>query len=834
LNYIQVFPWGNDIYHIYYDNDKKFIDKVPDFQMTLAVETDEQSDWHTLFGKPVKLKQFGIKNAKKFYQENIELYPIYDYINPEYQFIAQYYPDEIQYNINDFRVWFYDIEVYQEKGFAKPEDPYGEIVAITIWDTKSKCFYLLTSKPFDTINIEEHIKHIQAKNEKGLLKAYIKLIHKLKPDFIIGYFSETYDDPYVINRMKRVLGEEFTKNNLSYLKLPIYEKERMNENNKKVQEFFIPGITLIDYVQLIKKYLGYNLESYSLNYVAGKFLKSAKVDYEKYDNINEFYKQNPQKFFEYNIQDVRLLKQLDEYFGFLNLLITLSYLTKVNFKDMLGTLVPWDVYVYNYLQKRQIVIPPNKKAERQSYAGAYVKQPEPGIYHWVITQDLNSLYPHLIMQFNISPETLIPQQYVDVNWSEIDDKLLYQKIEPPKDCILAGNGYCFRKDKIGFASKIMSYLYEKRKKLKQQMLEKEKVVEEAKKQGKHEQVIQQLINEFQKLKLKQLALKVLLNSFYGAYAHPYFRYFDIRLATAITLSGQWVIRYMENYIESVFKAKGYKGNKVIYCDTDSIALNMSEYVEKHCYSMTDEQIVKQLETFSFNILQPKVIDVGYKKLAKYVNANENKMKMKLEKIAKYGIYKAKKKYALLTLYEEGVFFNEPELKVTGIEIKRSSTPEIVKKYLEEALILLMKQPEQLKAKIKQWYDDFMKQPYTEIAFPRGATDIEKYTQPEGFKPGTPIHIRGCIVYNRLIDKYDLPLPKLENGAKIKFLYLKEPNPIQSYVISFSNKLPLPELEQYIDKQTMWKKAFYNVIEDLVKSINREDLLSKQNNLKSLF
>ena len=837
---------GNKILHIGYKNGKKFI-KKENFIFKLALEDEEgkfNTGWKTIYGKPVYFKEFEkFWDAKEYYDKYKNFIKIHNYISPEIQFISEKYSQKIEYNVNDVRIWFYDIEVYSEKGFAKPENPTGEIVSIAIYDSKEKEYYIFTLKPFETKPFEkEHkvkVNHLLCSDEKELLIGFMNLIQELKPDIITGYFSEIFDNPYIVNRIKFLFGEE-ALNNLSPIKRGVKVREKKLQNGKVIYNINIPGITLIDYVELIKKYFVNSFESYSLDFISKTIIKDEKIKYEEFDNINDFYRKNPQMYFEYNLQDTRLLVKLEEKLKFIELLMSIAYMAKSNFNDVLGTIKVWDAFVYNILKEKKIVIPPEKEHNScEDYPGAYVHNPKPGLYEWILSFDLNSLYPHIIMQWNISPECFIEKERLSVNQEEIDKRLLKMEIDlseyRKKNYAVAGNGCLFDTSRKGFVAKIMEDVYKTRKAVKKKMLDMEKEIEKLKNNlEENHHKIQRMEEEANQLNLQQMALKVLLNSFYGAYANRYFRYYDLRFASAITLSGQWAIKHMMRWLNGYFQKK-FNYKPVIYADTDSIYLNLKPLVDKKFKGKgTKEEITHWLEKLALEKIQP-LIEKGYKKLQAYTGCLENKMVMKLEKISYKGLWKAKKKYAILALYEEGVYLHEPELKVTGIEIKRSSTPALVKDMLKEIVILIMKKPELVQEKIAEFKKKFMNANYKDIAFPRGATDVRKYTiSGDNFKSGTPIHIRGAIVYNRYIDKKGLNLPKIDNGDKIKFLYLIEPNPLNSYVISFPKRLPDENLIKYVDYEKMWEKAFLQVVNDILNAIGKEELTSKKTNLMDFF
>ena len=473
--------------------------------------------------------------------------------------------------------------------------------------------------------------------------------------------------------------------------------------------------------------------------------------------------------------------------------------------------------IYNDLKRKGIVIPPKKdESKSEKYAGAYVKEPKPGIYDWVVSFDLNSLYPHLIMQYNISPETLLDERYPNVSV----DKLLNEEVDLSEleGVTVCPNGAMFTTEKQGFLPKLMDKIYSERVVFKKKMIKAKKKYEK--------NPTKELEREISRCNNIQMAKKIQLNSAYGAIGNNYFRYYKLENAEAITLGGQFSIRWIENrmnkYMNKLLKTQ--EVDYVIASDTDSIYLHMGPLVEAvyKGREKTTEGIVSFLDKIC-EVEFEKYISSSYEALANYVNAYEQKMFMKRETIAERGIWTAKKRYILNAWDIEGVRFAEPKLKIMGIEAVKSSTPAPCRTMIKDALKLIMGGTEDdVINYIDKMRSDFKKMDPSLIAFPRSCNNVDKYHSNFSiYSKGTPIHVRGALLHNHYVKKNVLEskYSYINNGDKIKFCYLSKPNPIRENVISFMGELPTElGLNQYIDYTLMFDKSFVEPLKAVLDAI----------------
>jgi len=474
------------------------------------------------------------------------------------------------------------------------------------------------------------------------------------------------------------------------------------------------------------------------------------------------------------------------------------------------------------LKSKNMVVPPIEHQEKnEAYVGAYVKDPIVGMHNWVASLDLNSLYPHLIMQYNISPETFVEPENYSVSMRKLlesnvsVDGLLTKQIDTSRlineSITVTPNGQFFRITKQGFLPEMMEKMYNDRTVYKKKSIDAKKELENENDPGKRFE-IEKKIARYNNL---QLAKKVCLNSAYGALGNKFFRFFDIRQATAITTSGQLSIRWIENKLNNYLnRILDTEKDYVIASDTDSIYLSLDELVNRTIKEKNGTIDTKEIIKFMDKVCETKIqpfIDRSYTELAEYVNAYSQKMYMKREALADKGIWTAKKRYILNVYNNEGVQYAKPKPKVMGLEMIKSSTPAACRDKLWKCLdIIINKSEDDVIDFIEKFREDFRRENIADIAFPRGVNGISKYTENGTYGKGTPIHVRGSIIYNRELDKKKLTkkYEKIKEGEKIKFIYLKEPNIMKSNVISFSQILPKEfGIEKFIDYDLQFDKSF---------------------------
>ena len=798
-----------------YEDGKHFATREK-FYPTLFVDSKRKTKYKTLDGLPVEPVEPGtVRDCREFIKrynevENFNIYGNERYI---YQYISEKYPEvEVKFDTEKIKLTTIDIEVASENGFPDVESAAEEVLLITLQDYSTKQIRTWGRGGFN--NKQENVIYKGFKTEYELLTDFINwwMIEDNTPEVITGWNSKLYDIPYLCRRIDRILGEKLKKRMSPW---GLVTEEETYISGRKHISYDIGGVSQLDYLDLYKKFTYKAQESYRLDYIASVELGQKKLDHSEFDTFKDFYTKGWQKFVEYNIIDVELVDRLEDKMKLIELALTMAYDAKVNYEDVFYQVRMWDTIIYNYLKRRNIVIPPKNRTDKSDkYAGAYVKEPIPGKYDWVVSFDLNSLYPHLIMQYNISPETLIDKRHPSVTV----DRILDETETINGDYAVCANGAQFRKDVRGFLPELMEKMYNERVIFKKRMINAKKKYEKT--------PTKDLEKEIARCNNIQMAKKISLNSAYGAIGNQYFRYYKLANAEAITLSGQVSIRWIENrmnsYLNKILKTENE--DYVIASDTDSIYLNLGPLVE--VIYKGREKTNQSIVTFLNKICEmefEKYIESSYETLAKYVNAYDQKMFMKRENIAERGIWTAKKRYILNVWDSEGVRYEEPKLKMMGIEAVKSSTPAPCRKIIKNALKLMMNGTEEdVIDFIDESRKQFRKLPPEEIAFPRTASNVQKYKAHSTiYAKGTPIHIRGALLFNHYVKakKIDNKYSLIGNGEKVKFLYLKKPNVIQENVISFIQDFPRElGLEKYVDYDLQFDKSFVEPLKAILDAI----------------
>jgi len=808
-------------------NGQSYISRI-NYEPTLFVPTNQQTKYQTLDGTFVAPKQFGsISKAKHFFDEykSIPEYKIYGMNRYQYQYIANQFKDDIRWNKDYIKIFTLDIETECEHGFPNPDTAKESIICITVKNHSNK--QILTWGTGDFISKKANVTYVKCQNEKHLLLEFMKFWCKNHPDIVTGWNVKFFDIPYLMNRMRFIFDND-TINKMSPWNYVNAERVQLGQKNQ--QYWNMLGISVLDYFDLYKKFTYVRQESYKLNYIAKVELGEQKLD-NPYETFKDFYTKDYQRFVEYNIQDVELVDRLEDKMRLIELCLTMAYDYKVNYTDVYSQVRCWDTLIYNHLHKKNIVIPPREDHEKATqYEGAYVKDPDLGLHKWIVSFDLNSLYPHLIMQYNISPETFVGVEPKAVGVENFLSERLNLKWAKEKNVTIAPNGAMFRRDKQGFLAELMEKMYGDR------VIFKQKAIEAKKEFQKTKDPIYS--NEIARCHNIQMAKKISLNSAYGAIGNQYFRYFDVKQAEAITLGGQLSIRWVERDVNAFMNRllNTTNVNYIVASDTDSIYLKLDKLVEKVCKDKTPQQITDFINKAAEDKIQ-KVIDQSFENLAKYVNAYQQKMFMKREAIANKGIWVAKKRYIMNVFDEEGIRYEFPKLKVMGVEAVKSSTPEVCRGKIKEAIRVIMNQNEDDLIKfVTDFKEVFKTLSPEEVAFPRSCNNLNKFKNSSSiYNKGTPIHVKGALLYNHYLlkNKLEMKYPLILDGDKIKFLMLKLPNTVKDTVISFSTKIPYEfDLHKYVDYDTQFEKTFTDPLKFILESIGWK--LEREATLEAFF
>ena len=895
-------PRGHLLYRGY-DNGRRVTERVK-FKPTLYIPSKkEKTVWTSLVeNSPLEPMQFdSTYDAKQFierYETIKESYPIYGSKRWISQFLQEKFPDEIHFDRDIINVATLDIEVMSNDGFPHPEEARHEVITITIKNNIDNTYYVWGMKPYDSDKklISARVEYRQFVDEQSMLLDFVTwwATPKNNPDIVTGWNSRFFDIPYLVNRISQLLGKE-TVNLLS----PWGSIESQNVKTKHGEQFayVIAGISQLDYMDLFRKFTTHtygNQESYKLGSIANVVLGDDKLSYEEYGTLHALYENNFQLFVDYNIKDVEIVDRLEDKLGLITLALTLAYIGGVNYTDTLGTTAIWESIIYRDLMRRGIapnvhqIVPSYKyevvgaaedstsgtSREASHIAGGYVKPPKVGLHNWVCSFDLNSLYPNLIIQYNMSPETVLPEQTPDI---DVDSVLTGIEVIPTiPNAITAANGVGFDPTRIGVIPRLIREIYDRRVSLKKVMLTEKKRFETIEKSNKLERY--KCEREISRLENQQVAVKILLNSLYGAMGNKYFQYYDTRIAEGTTLSGQFAIRSAENkvneFLNKTLKTKNI--DYVIAIDTDSLYVSMEAIVQK----FNPKNPVKFLDEYCAKAIEP-IVGEAYDFLAEKMGCPTNRMAMKREAIADRGIWTAKKRYILSVHNNEGVQYAKPKIKVMGIESVKSSTPAVCRDALKHMFdIIMTKSEKEAQIEIALFRDKFENLSPAEIAFPRGVTQVNYYRPEDGgsiyatsehpavavekvqdrdpitgkllwdpitSKPvmkeievtitSTPINARGALLYNHYIKANGLEqkYPLIRDGDKMKYIYLKKPNFICENVIAFIDTLPKElNLDRHVDCQLQFEKTFLDPLNIIFKAIGWQLEASKTVNLEEFF
>ena len=785
-----------------------------DFMPTHYSLTNEKSPYKNLQGQ--NLKPFTLDNifdARRFRKEMTEMRsPVYGLERYHYQYIGQEYPKDIEWSKDLIKIFTVDIETTCEAGFPDVENPQETIICLTVKNQSNK--QIITWGIGEYKNDRPDVTYVYCKHEKELIFQFMKFWIKNYPDVVTGWNCKFFDMPYLMNRIKAIAGSEVA-NKMSPWN--IAEAKEVRTQGRVQTVYDIKGVAVLDYLDLYKWFIPTRQESYKLDFIGELELKQPKNE-NPYGTFKEFYEKDFQKFVDYNIQDVEIVDKLEDKLGLIDLSLTVAYESKVNYDDIFSQVRVWDTLIANYLMERKICVPPREEHTKDSkYEGAYVKDPIPGQHKWMVSFDINSLYPHILIQYNISPEKL----YGSHDTIPGVEKMLHKKLDldflKENDLTMTPNGAMFKRDSQGFLSEMMEKMYKERVIYKKRMI---KAKIEFEKTGDVT-----LKREIARCHNIQWARKIALNSAYGAVGNQYFRYYDVRQAAGITTAGQFIIRFVENhmnkYLNKILKTDNE--DYVVASDTDSIYVRLDKLVDATCQGKTDDQIVDFLNKVCEQKFEPE-IEKWFTELADYSNAFKNAMVMKREVIANKGIWIAKKRYMLNVLDEEGVRLANPKLKLMGIEAVKSSTPQVCRGKIKEAITVIMgKEEHDLHKHISDFRKEFMKLPAEAVSFPRSCNNLRKYRDASNiFVKGTPIHVKGALIYNHKIEELGLQnkYPLVQEGDKIKFIKLIPANPFKFDVISYVTTLPEEfRLQEYVDYNMMFDKTFLDPMRFILDAIN---------------
>lgn len=473
--YTSVNRYGNNILFRGFELGKRVNKKIP-FSPTLFISTDKETGWNNLKNVSVQPVDFDtMRDATEFVKKYSEVdnFPIYGMTNFVTQFITDKYPGDVKFDASKVNITSLDIEVHSEDGFPFVAEAAHPVTAITMKNNQSDTYYVWALKDYDPdtcpVDGVEAIHFKKCKDEQELLLDFLAYWNDPRwcPDIVTGWNTRLFDFPYLINRVKNIIGGDVYK---KFSPWGLVDQRDIVIAGRTNIAYEMSGIQQLDYYDLFRKF-GYSygtLESYKLDHVAHIVLGDRKLSIEEHGSLQNLYNADHQKYIDYNIKDVQLIERLEEKMGLIELAMTMAFRGGVNFSETFGTTSIWDSILYRMLNKQQIVVPPKVNKRKEPYPGAYVKDPMVGLHEWVTSFDLNSLYPNIIVQYNMSPETLIEGKIPGVNVDNILDGLEFNL---ENDYAVSATGQQFTKKREGIIPSIIKQYYNERRAIKKRMLE---------------------------------------------------------------------------------------------------------------------------------------------------------------------------------------------------------------------------------------------------------------------------------------------------------------------------------------------------------------------------
>lgn len=823
----------------------------------LYVETNGQNDETSLYNTKLKKKTFNSSKERRLFAEKDENNRIFHNFTCSQQFLIDEFSSEIEnpdFVKHPLKIFYLDIETYSPDEFPEPNLAKAPVNMITIYDSLSQTFHSFGLHPYDS---HDNVVYHYCKDEVVLLGSFLEFFEKDYPDIVATWNGELFDIPYLVNRISRVLSEDDSKRLSPYRNL--IGKEIFTKFGRKAEKFYIEGIANLDYMNVYKKFCPIQRESYSLGSIGALELGETKVEYEE-SNLSSLADKNWKQFVEYNIQDVNLLVKLEEKLSYLSILRSLSHVGLTNLETAMSTISIVAGAVAIQAKKNNKIIPtfPHKEDDGVTIEGGFVSEPQRGFHEAVISFDANSLYPNLIRTCNMSPETKVGTidgqnddgTYTLTHASGKKYRLTEEKLNifiEKENLARTKIGTLFYQKEEGLVPQIVAENYKKRVDIKREL---KKIKRELLSLSKDSPEYKQKKNRESVLNNKQYALKILMNSIYGAFANNFFFLSDRDIARSITLTGQTVIKHANEIIENFFVEAGIDRETLktnpptIYNDTDSVYISIQPLIEKNnikllkkdkTLSSEAEKLIENLEKY----INEKICDWAKKEL----NSNKPTLEFKRESICDVGIFIQKKRNVLHVIDEEGVPCDKT--KYTGIEVVRSTMTKEVKVFNKKIIETMLKtrDPSQTNIIMDKIYEEFQTKPENELSFVVGIKNYEKYADSCNELTtikGMPVHVKAAYYYNYFIKtmKLDKKYEKINSGDKIQYYYVQQPNKYALTVMAFKNRLPEEFKDIFpMDKEKQFEKLVSETMRKLFEPVGwqiREPSQMNYANLELLF
>jgi len=797
----------------------------------LFIETNTETGTKSLFNTNLKRKNFRNQYERSKYIKESNTKRLFENLPIAQQFLIDMFwqtyenDDFIKY---DLKIGIIDIETYSPHEFPVPENATHPINIITLYDSLTKKYYSWGIKQYE--NNDKDVNYVFCKDEKTLLKKFIEHCSEDYYDVITGWNSTLFDMPYLINRIRNLLGDEAV-NKLSPTGR-VYSRSMRGQFGKEQVRWFIDGVSCVDYLDVYKRFCLANRENYKLDTIAQTELKEQKVDYGS-TNLSDLADDNWQLFVDYNIQDVKLVVRLEQKLQYLVLLRMLSHIGLTTMESAMGnmTVIVGACAIRGRQRHQKIptfLRPPDDGSQNE---GAFVKDPEKGFQQWVVSFDANSLYPSTMITLNLSPET---KMGVIVKNNKEDGSVLirdanfnehklsqenFKRLIEKEDLAISKAGVLFTQKRKGLIPEVVDHYYALRVKVRKELKKLKK--------EQNENTTKDVAEEINRLNIKQMTIKVLINSVYGALGNKVFPLGDDDLARSITLTGQSVAK-MGNKILNEY-VKQVCGDDVpdvsLYSDTDSSYITLKHVVERLGITPAkNNKITKEFYKLIEDVeeyLNSKITEWGRNSL----NSKDCRFEFKREKICDAAMFLAKKRYVLHVLDDEGIPCNL--FKYTGVEVVRTTMPKPIKPLVKKIIetMLLTQSIQKTNQVIEEAYETFVSLPVEDIALVSGIKGLEgKAALSDGFQTakGMPAHFKAAYFYNLLLKKFNVEqkYEKISSGDKVRFFYVKKPNRYGIDGIGFKYYYPKEFQEVFIpDHELMFEKIVFSVVERFYEAVN---------------
>lgn len=814
-----------------WDEEGNRITKTFPFNPYYYVETTGTPDAYSIFKTPLKKKVFETSYDRFQSTKDGAIKRLFGNLPIEQQFlIDEYFGQNEQEDFTRFalRVGFIDIETYSPGGFPTPSKAEDAINVITIYDSLIKKFLTWGTKEFFESQPDEVYMYFPT--EREMLKNFLDYWSADYFDVISGWNSEFFDIPYIINRIKKVLGDEAAKRLSPYG--DIRNRMIVNRFGRPEEKWMIKGISLMDYFEMYRTFTMAKRESYKLGYIAEVELGETKLDYK--GKLSDLADKDWNRFVKYNIQDVRLLPKLEAKLQYLMLARMLAYLGLTPMEDALGTVTVVTGAIAIKAREMGYIIPTFTKGDVRDYAGGYVREPVRGLKPAIVSFDANSLYPNTIVTLNLSPETKVAritandQDGVTIltqtNKEHTIPREKFAQFIKSENLAVSKAGILFSQKEKGICPIIIDKLYSERVSLKAAL---KTVKMQLVDMPKDHPDYKKLVLQREQLDTKQYTVKILLNRMYGYFQNKFSPMADTDLSSSITLTGQAVIKEAANIGERFIDNKigsQHKEPVVIYGDTDSVYFTINEALQ-HLGAKVHVDNKVTPECYAICMEFEKYLNEEITKWAqRSLNTRDSRFAFKRETISDSALFIQKKRYIVRVLDSEGVPCDK--IKYVGVNIVSSATPGAVKPLIKDIAKAMLHDKVQTSTdkKCKDAYDKFKEMEVEKIAFPRGITDMDKWAiNMKGFTcpKGTPIHVKAAIYHNMLLDyfKIDDRYEKIRSGERIKFYYVKR-NPFGVSVIGYKYDLPDEFKKAFkVDTEKMFDKIVSASVEILYAPVN---------------